>query len=215
MLTMSYNSHAEFRELWGRYFLANNIKDNLDLLSNIDFTLDVRDPNLSYFTLRSLMFFQIGRGWFADIGPAYRGDFASNIKYRELRLIGSIHFIRNVDNWNFRNRLRFEQRWIKEGPIKTLKRNDSLRLRFRALIQKNQLIDLDRNYYLYAGPEVFLEQIPNRGNRLDLGSIRWIFGLGRLMTETLSIELDYWHRQYVAQDLPNFGSLLLRVDQVF
>jgi hypothetical protein len=212
---MSYNSHAEFRELWGRYFFAKNIKGVLDILSNFDFTLDTENPNLSFFTVRSLLYFQIGDGWFADIGPAYRGDFASNYKYREIRLIGSVHYIKKIEDWSFRNRFRFEQRWINEGPSNNLERNDSLRLRLRTLIQKNHLIKIDRKLSLHAGPEFFFEQNSIRGNRLGLRSIRWIFALGRLVTETLSIELDYWHRQYMEQEVPNFGSLLLRVDQVF
>jgi len=215
LFILSLNAHSSFREIWGRYFLAHNIDGGLDLISNFDATLDVNNPNKSYFTLRSLFFYQLGKGWFLDVGPAYRGDFASNINYRELRLIGSIHYIRNTENWNFRNRVRFEKRWINEGPMGEMVNTDPLRVRYRLLIQKNSLINIHERLYAYVGPEFFFEQIEKRSNNIGLGSIRWIFALGFLVTDTLSAEVDYWHRQYVNQDKPNFGSLLIRLDQVF
>jgi len=203
------------KEIWGRYYFANSIKGQFDLITNLDGVLDIENPNLSYWTLRSLIFWQLGKGWFADIGPLYRGDFASNITYQELRFIGSIHYLFNLEDWSFRNRLRMEKRWIKEGPRDALRDSDPFRIRVRLLFQKNQLTIIDERMFAYVGPEFFFEENINRNQNIDLGSIRWIFSIGRLLSNTLSFEVIYWHRQYVNQEEPNFGSLLFRVDQVF
>lgn len=208
-------AHSSMRELWGRYFLATNVKNKFDLITNLDMTLDTDNVGDSYWTLRSLLFFQINNGWFLDLGPAYRGGFGGDDKYHEIRVIGSFHYIKNTENWNFRNRLRFEKRWVKEGESDVLDRNDSFRFRLRTLIQKKNLVNISERLYAYAGPEFFFEQNSNRDNKIDLGSIRWIFSIGGVLTETLSMEVDYWHRQFINQKRPNFGSILLRLDQVF
>lgn len=215
LILLSFNAHSSMREVWGRYFVANNIKDELDLITNLDLTLDTDNPNLSYWTLRSLLFFQLGKGWFLDLGPAYRGDFGSNIKYSEFRIIGSFHYLKNIEDWSFRNRLRFENRWIKKGPKGDMEKTDPFRFRIRALMQKNNLVNIDNKLFAFAGPEFFFEQNMGRDDKIDLGSIRWIFALGRLITDTLSVQVDYWLRQYVNQEKPNFGAIHLRFDQVF
>ena len=142
LFLISIRGHASFKEVWGRYFFANNISGELDLITNLDLTLDSNNTNESYLTLRSLFFFQVGKGWFLDVGPAYRGDFGSNITYREFRIIGSVHYINNVEDWVFRNRLRLENRWIKEGPKGEEDKTSPFRFRLRVLFQKNNLVNL-------------------------------------------------------------------------
>ncbi|RLA65789.1 MAG: hypothetical protein DRQ89_00095 [Epsilonproteobacteria bacterium] len=214
ILVMSYNTHAAFREVWGRYFLVNNIKGDFNLITNFDMALDTQKTNLSYWSLRSTIFYLIGKGWFADVGALYRSDFSSNVFNHELRFIGSIHNVTTVGDFSFRSRLRGEKRWIKKDPFAEFHANNPFRLRLRLLGQKNHLFDMQSKFFFYTGPELFIEQNISRDKKLDLGSVRWWFGLGRVISKTLAVEIDYWYRQYVNQTRPNFGSIILRFNQI-
>ena len=212
LIFFSSSKSYALQELMGRYFFTLRLKKSLSLVTNLDLTLTPKDPRLSYFVIRPLFSFQFSHHWFLDIGPAIKKDFGSSITHNEVRALGDVRYILTVDDFRFKGRVRFEGKWIDQEKDGEMVKSRPFHIRLRGLVQWNDFFNISPRFFIYAGPEFFIEQNTPKNHHMNLGSIRWEGSIGRMISNNFSAQIDIWYRQYIKQDKKDFATLIIRFD---